>query len=119
MLIAYLYLSGRRILHPIFSMAFSVLFFLTIGMLDIFSKSIDSRIILILYAISSALIIYSLVTVELTGKFAFPKWTQFLGGSSYSLYLSHFFVLSFIMKILLYFEVKLWMPAWIAWFYLL
>lgn len=115
MLIAFLCLSDRRMPYPILSVVCGVTLFCGTGMVDVYGNWRHSSAFLMSYAISSALIIYSLVSGELSGRFVVPKWSQFLGACSYSLYLTHFLVLSFIMKLALLRDVRVWMPLWMGW----
>jgi exopolysaccharide production protein ExoZ len=49
------------------------------------------------YGIGSALLIYCVVAGELNGA-TFPRWLQYLGAMSYSLYISHHLLLTWLAK---------------------
>ena len=49
------------------------------------------------YGAGSALLIYAVVAAELNGA-RFPKWLQYLGAISYSLYISHHLLLTWLAK---------------------
>jgi len=55
------------------------------------------------YGIGSALLIYAVVAGELNGA-TFPRWLQYLGAMSYSLYISHHLLLTWLAK---------YNPAWV------
>lgn len=52
---------------------------------------------LLTYGAGSALLIYAVVAAELNGA-RFPKWLQYLGAISYSLYISHHLLLTWLAK---------------------
>ena len=56
------------------------------------------------YGFGSALLIYAVVAGELNGA-TFPRWLQYLGAVSYSLYISHHLLLTWLAK---------YDPAWIT-----
>lgn len=115
MMVAFLCLSGRRLPYPIMSAVGGVALFCMTGMVNVYFNQMHTSVFLIVYAISSALIVFGLVSAELNGRILMPKWSQFLGASSYSLYLIHFMVLSFIMKLEMALGIGLWLPLWISW----
>ncbi len=49
---------------------------------------------IVLFGIPTTMLVYGVVNAELKGKFKSPAWANALGDWSYSLYLSHLFVLS-------------------------
>lgn len=49
------------------------------------------------YGFGSALLIYTVVASELNGA-TFPRWLQYLGAASYSLYISHHLLLTWLAK---------------------
>jgi len=49
------------------------------------------------YGLGSALLIYAVVVSEIDGA-RFPKWLQYLGAMSYSLYISHHLLLTWLAK---------------------
>jgi len=54
----------------------------------------------LLYGSASALVIYGLAVWETSGKISFPRWAQFLGAASYSIYLFHTFLLGWLGKVI-------------------
>lgn len=101
MFVAHFFMSGRTLLRPVLSLILGIFIYLGIGFVDIFIVSNSANVFLVLYALSSALIIYSLVLCEINCGLIVPKWAQFIGASSYSLYLSHFIVLAIVAKFLI------------------
>jgi peptidoglycan/LPS O-acetylase OafA/YrhL len=49
------------------------------------------------YGFGSALLIYAVIAGELNGA-TFPRWLQYLGAISYSLYISHHLLLTWLAK---------------------
>jgi len=66
------------------------------------NSGISPNLLVALYAVGSALIIYALVCGDQTGSLKDPsKWLVFFGAASYSIYLIHFLALSVFIKVLL------------------
>jgi exopolysaccharide production protein ExoZ len=79
-----------------------VVVFAVAGILDSYLQPVAPKLLLLLYAGSSALVIYALVAGDLSGGLRQPaNWLVFLGSASYSIYLMHFLVLSVSSKVLL------------------
>lgn len=73
--------------------------------IESYNSEFNNDLMLLCYATSSSIIIFGLVTTDLSRNVKYPEWLLFLGRSSYSIYLIHFLTLSFFIKILIKFDV--------------
>jgi peptidoglycan/LPS O-acetylase OafA/YrhL len=101
-LIAYVVGRGFRPSRPRFTIIAAALLFAIGGYLASLGPFFGfSRVAT--YGIGSALLIYSVIAGELNGA-SFPRWLQYAGAISYSLYISHHLLLTWLAR----FE-----PSWI------
>lgn len=79
--------------------------FLACGVEEVYVGLVDERMLFPFYGIGSVLIIVGLAVLETNGRFRTPNLLEFVGEASYSIYLTHFPLLSIFAK--LFFALKL------------
>jgi exopolysaccharide production protein ExoZ len=116
MVIAYGTQQGFRLKHPRSALAASIAAGAFFAVYHAYYVPMDSpplRMGTVGYGLITAAIVTGLVHTELQRTVRFPRWLQELGAASYSIYLTHFLVISSIVVVLKRIPAAQALPAWV------
>lgn len=107
-------LRHARIPAPATLAACGTVLFLAVGMEDSYLHEMHPEIRSLLYGLGSSLALIGFVVLERQGRVRAPRLMRLIGDASYSIYLTHFPVLSLLAKIMMAAGLKTALPATVS-----
>ncbi|CAA6808000.1 MAG: Unknown protein [uncultured Thiotrichaceae bacterium] len=92
--------KNLKVKQPEYFTIIGGLIFLLVALDIVFEKNILKDYKILLFGLSSSIIVFGLVKAEQAGKvFLGNKFVQLMGNASYALYLTHYSLISFMLKV--------------------